>query len=261
MTPSPPGSGSAHPPPLSARSTALSLMLGAHPARMSPGDLTRAAEHFGIPAATVRVALTRAVAAGDLRREGGDYVLGDRLVARQRRQDEAVEDAATVWDGSWEMAVVVAGGRPGAERAALRETLAGARLAELREGVWTRPANLRRDPPYAAAPVLTCFRAVPEGAPAPLAARLWDLEGWATEARRLGDLLASTPDPAPRLAVAAQVVRHLTTDPLLPAALLPPKWPGPGLRAAYAAYQDELGAVARGRDVQGVAHEPRAGYG
>ncbi|MDP3967868.1 MAG: PaaX family transcriptional regulator C-terminal domain-containing protein [Nocardioides sp.] len=242
MTTSPPGRGAAapRPPLLSARSAALSLMLGAHPGRMSPGDLTRAAVHFGIPAATVRVALTRAVAAGDLRREDGDYVLGERLVARQRRQDEAVEDAATVWDGSWEMAVVVVGGRPGAERAALRETLAGARLAELREGVWTRPANLRRDPLYAADPVLTCFRAVPEVAPADLAARLWDLEGWAAEATRLGEVLASTTDPAPRLAGAAQVVRHLTTDPLLPAALLPPGWPGPALRAAYAAYQDEL---------------------
>lgn len=241
--------GAAHPPPLSARSTALSLMLGAHPGRMSPADLTRAGEHFGIPAATLRVALTRAVAAGDLRREGGDYVLGERLVARQRRQDEAVEDAATEWDGSWEMAVVVVGGRPGAERAALRETLAAARLAELREGVWTRPANLRRDPPYAADPVLTCFRAAPQVAPAELASRLWDLEGWAAEARRLEGVLAATEGPAPRLAVAAQVVRHLTTDPLLPAALLPPAWPGPSLRAAYLAYQRELrtlGAVTPG---------------
>lgn len=257
MTTSSPGSAAGHgtgpdsgqPPLLSARSTVLSLMLGAHPARMSPADLTRAAEHFGIPAATVRVALTRAVAAGDLRREDGDYVLGERLVARQRHQDEAVEDAATRWDGSWEMAVVVVGGRPGPERAALRETLAGARLAELREGVWTRPANLRRDPPYAADPVLACFRAAPQVAPAELAARLWDLTGWAAEARRLGEVLAATREPAPRLAVAAQVVRHLTTDPLLPAALLPPRWPGPDLRAAYAAYQEELrvlGAVSPG---------------
>ena len=235
-----PDSAAAPPPLLSARSTVLSLMLGAHPSRMSPAELTSATEHFGIPAATARVALTRAVAAGDLRREGGDYVLGSRLVARQRRQDEAVEDAATRWDGSWEMAVVVVGGRPGPERAALRETLAGARLAELREGVWTRPANLRRDPPYAADPVLTCFRAAPQVAPAELAARLWELAGWAAEARRLGDLLAATHDPAPRLAVAAQVVRHLTTDPLLPEALLPALWPGPDLRAAYAAYQHEL---------------------
>lgn len=241
MTPSAPDS--TQPSLLSARSTALSLMLGAHPARMSPADLARAAEHFGIPAATVRVALTRAVAAGDLRREDGDYVLGERLVARQRRQDEAVEDAATDWDGSWEMAVVVVGGRPGPERAALREFLAGARLAELREGVWTRPANLRRDPPYAADPVLTCFRATPQIAPGELAGRLWDLAGWAAEARRLGDVLAASRDPAPRLAVAAQVVRHLTTDPLLPVPLLPSRWPGPDLRAAYAAYQDELRAL------------------
>src|SRR5688500_11590089 len=93
--------------PLPARSVVLSLLLGSHPDRMSPAELTRAGEHFGIPASTLRVALTRAVAAGDLRREGSDYVLGDRLVARQRRQDEGVEDAETPWEGDWEMAVVV----------------------------------------------------------------------------------------------------------------------------------------------------------
>ena len=225
---------------LPARSVVLSLLLGSHPDRMSPAQLTRAGEHFGIPASTLRVALTRAVAAGDLRREGSDYVLGDRLVARQRRQDEAVEDAETPWGGEWEMAVVVVAGRPGVERAALRDQLAAHRLAELREGVWTRPANLRRAPAYAEDPVLSCFRARPEEDPAELANRLWDLETWTKEGEELLEQLESTTDPAPRLAVAAHVVRHLTADPLLPAELLPTTWPGPALRAAYAAYQREL---------------------
>lgn len=230
--------------PLPARSVVLSLLLGSHPDRMSPAQLTRAGEHFGIPASTLRVALTRAVAAGDLVREEGDYVLGERLVARQRRQDEAVEDAATAWDGTWEMAVVVVTGRSGAERAALRDTLAGARLAELREGVWTRPANLRRAPTYGDDPVLTTFRARPDDDPARLAADLWDLAGWAGQGRALLARLGSTSDAAPRLAVAAHVVRHLTRDPLLPRELLPAGWPGAALREAYAGYQAELRALA-----------------
>jgi phenylacetic acid degradation operon negative regulatory protein len=229
---------------LPARSVVLSLLLGSHPDRMSPAQLTRAGEHFGIPASTLRVALTRAVAAGDLQRLQGDYVLGERLVARQRRQDEGVEDAETPWDGTWEMAVVVMTGRPGAERAALRETLTAARLAELREGVWTRPANLRRAPSYAADPVLTTFHARPDDDPVRLARELWDLAGWAAAGRDLLRRLERTRDPALRLATAAHVVRHLTADPLLPRELLPRDWPGDALRAAYADYQAELRTLA-----------------
>ena len=55
--------------------------------------------------------------------------------------------------------------------------------------------------------------------------------------------MGATHDPASRLAVAAHLVRHLTVDPLLPAALLPPDWPGAELRATYAAYQSELRAL------------------
>ncbi|WP_312855922.1 PaaX family transcriptional regulator C-terminal domain-containing protein [Nocardioides stalactiti] len=229
--------------PLPARSVVLSLLLGSHPDRMTPAQVTSAGEHFGIPAATLRVALTRAVAAGDLVRVDGDYVLGERLVARQRRQDEAVEDAGTAWDGTWEMAVIVVSGRSGSERAALRETLAQARLAELREGVWTRPANLRRQASYGD-PVLATFHARPDDDPARLAADLWDLAGWAADGHRLLERIASTHEPAARLAVAAHVVRHLTADPLLPRELLPRGWPGSDLRAAYAAYQVELRSMA-----------------
>ena len=49
-----------------------------------------------------------------------------------------------------------------------------------------------------------------------------------------------------RLAVAAQVVRHLAGDPLLPAALLPADWPAAQMRSAYAGYQAELRALALG---------------
>lgn len=221
----------------------LSLLLGAHPAQLSSSELTRAGDHFGISSPTLRVALSRAVAAGDLTREDGTYRLGPRLIARQVHQDEAAEDAEAAWDGTWEMAVVVVGGRSGAERASLRSTLARARLGELREGVWTRPANLRRAAPYADEPVLSTFRTQPVDDPEALASRLWDLDAWATEGRRHLGLLAATTEPAPRLAAAARLVRHLSEDPLLPTPLLPAGWPGAELRAAYVAYQEELRAL------------------
>ncbi|WP_307855983.1 PaaX family transcriptional regulator C-terminal domain-containing protein [Nocardioides faecalis] len=235
------------PTPLSARSVVLSLLLGSHPDRMSAAALVRAAAHFAVPAPTARVALTRAVAAGDLRREDGDYLLGERLAARQRRQDEAVLDAERERDGTWEVAVVVVTGRPGAERAALRDRLASYRLAELREGVWLRPANLRRPRSYADDPVLATALATPDADPRTLAAGLWDLTGWAATGRDLLAHLAARHDPALRLAAAAALVRHLATDPLLPRALLPADWPAQQMREAYAAYQDELRALAIGR--------------
>lgn len=228
--------------PLSARSVALSLLLGAHPRPMGPGELIQRAESVGIGPATLRVALTRAVAAGDLRRVEGDYALGDRLIQRQQRQEEGVQDAARQWDGSWEMAVVVVSGRAGPERATLRRRLADQRMAELREGVWMRPANLSRSTDRANDVVLQRFSTRPKSDPAALAARLWDLEAWAAEGEALLGLLERTHNPALRLAAAARIVRHLGLDPLLPTELLPAEWPGERLRSAYAAYEVELTA-------------------
>lgn len=230
--------------PLSARSVVLSLVLGAHPEPLGAGALIRAGEHFGIAPTATRVALTRAVASGELDRRDGDYALGRHLVERQRRQEEAVQDAETEWHGDWEIAIVAVLGRPAAERAALRDLLTAHRLAELREGVWTRPANLRREPAYAADPAVRAGRCTFASAPEELAAGLWDLREWSDTGRRVLSALERTREPARRLAAAAQVVRHLATDPLLPAVLLPDAWPGPDLRRAYADYQRELRALA-----------------
>ncbi|MFI5622532.1 PaaX family transcriptional regulator C-terminal domain-containing protein [Nocardioides sp. NPDC051685] len=230
------------PAPLSARSTILSLMLGAHPNPLTPADLARAGQFFGIAPATVRVAAARAVSDGDLSRTDAGYRLGERLVQRQVHQDEAVHVADKPWDGSWEMAVVVTTGRPGPERAVLRDALKAHRLAELREGVWTRPANLQR--PHFSDPVLRTFTSMPEQDPRDLAASLWDLAGWTREAEHLLERLASTPEPALRLATAAAIVRHLSADPLLPRELRPPSWPAASLRETYRAYQRELSELA-----------------
>jgi phenylacetic acid degradation operon negative regulatory protein len=43
----------------------------------------------------------------------------------------------------------------------------------------------------------------------------------------------------------AAALRHVGTDPLLPAELLPSDWPGESLRARYAEYQRAFDGVAR----------------
>ncbi|MEU5591623.1 PaaX family transcriptional regulator C-terminal domain-containing protein [Streptomyces sp. NPDC020298] len=248
------GNATARPPepelrPLSARSVVLSLLLGAHPPELPVKDLVRAVEPLGVGGSTLRAALSRMVAAGDLRRTDAVYRLSDRLLSRRRRQDEAVHPETRPWDGDWEMVVVTTTGRGPAERAELRARLAARRLAELREGVWLRPANLRRADPDGLGEVVRRFTARPEEPARDLAAGLWPLDVWADTARALLAHVAATAAdrPADRFTALAAVVRHLLADPVLPAELLPADWPGPDLRAAYTGYQRELTDAMLGR--------------
>ena len=227
-------------PPLSARSVVLSLLLGTHPPELPVKELVRAVEPFGVGGSTLRAALSRMVAAGDLRRTDAVYRLSDRLLARQRRQDEAVQARTRAWDGGWEMVVITATGRGPAERADLRTRLTALRLAELREGVWLRPANLSRPLPDDLEQVAQSYTARPDLPARELAAQLWPLDTWAATARSLLAQVAEAHRPADRFAAFAAVVRHLLADPVLPPELLPEGWPGARLRAAYAAYQGEI---------------------
>ena len=227
-------------PPLSARSVVLSLLLGTHPPELPVKELVRAVEPFGVGGSTLRAALSRMVAAGDLRRTDAVYRLSDRLLARQRRQDEAVQARTRAWDGDWEMVVITVTGRGPAERAELRTRLTALRLAELREGVWLRPANLSRPLPDDLEQVGQSYTARPDRPAPELAAQLWPLDTWAATARSLLARVAEAHRPADRFAAFAAVVRHLLADPVLPPELLPEGWPGARLRAAYAAYQGEI---------------------
>ncbi|MEU2359506.1 PaaX family transcriptional regulator C-terminal domain-containing protein [Streptomyces noursei] len=227
--------------PLTARSVVLSTLLGHHPPRLPVRALVRVGELFGIAEGTVRVALSRMVAAGDLRQQDGGYALTARLLARQARQDESRTPRTRSWDGAWEIAVVTAdGSRPPAERTALRQAMAGLRLGELREGSWLRPANLDRPRPAVTTAQCTWFTGAPDGDPAALARGLWDLAGWAAHARDLLAALDRAATPAERFTVAAAVLRHLLTDPLLPEPLLPDTWPGAALRSRYDAFEAEF---------------------
>lgn len=244
---------------LTARSVLLSVLLGTDPPRLPVRLLVRTTELFGIAEGTTRTALSRMAAAGEVEADDGWYGLAsDRLLARQARQTASRRARTRAWhDRRWLEAVVVAGGRrAAADRSALRATLADARLAELREGVWLRPDNLGSTggPGLRRFDEVRWFRAVPEGDPAALAARLWDLDGWAARADELRRGMAELVGPleagdrrglAAGFVLSADVLRHLQADPLLPDELLPASWPGAALRQDYDRYDAAYRTVLR----------------
>ena len=234
--------------PFTARSVVASTLLGMHPPELPAWVLVRSGELFGIADGTTRTALSRMVATGELVADDGRYRLaGARLLERQARQDAGRRPPVRRrWDGGWRTAVVtVEGGRTASARADLRATMTGARFAELREGVWLRPNNLAVDRPDDGG-ACTWLAAAPDGDdPAAMAARLWDLDGWAAVATRLRRDMAGLVDAleagdvdalADGFVVSAGVLRHLQADPLLPAELLPDRWPGDGLRTDFDRY-------------------------
>jgi phenylacetic acid degradation operon negative regulatory protein len=226
---------------MTARSVVLSVLLGAHPAWATASELIRLTADFDIREPTVRVALTRMVSAGDLVRSEDGYRLSDRLLARQRRQDDAINPRLRDWNGDWTMLVITSVGIDPRTRAGIRNTLHDSRFAELREGVWLRPDNLDTALP---ADVFRRVRVLHsrDDHSAELATRLWDLTGWAWAGRAVLDDMASAADVPGRFVAAAAMVRHLLTDPVLPAELLPEDWPGAALRQAYKDFAVELSA-------------------
>jgi phenylacetic acid degradation operon negative regulatory protein len=240
---------------LTARSVLLSVLLGTEPPRLPVRLLVSTTELFGISEGTTRTALSRMAAAGEVRADDGWYELtAPRLIERQARQARSRRGERRAWSGEWVQLVVAAdGARPAADRAALRNDLRTRRLGELREGVWLRPDNL--DEPLPEGPGLEAFRCRPVGDPAQLAARLWELDGWATRARELRDRLTTLLPPlesgdrtvlADGFVLSAAVLRHLQSDPLLPDELIDDDWPGDPLRRDYdrydAAYRAVLGS-------------------
>jgi phenylacetic acid degradation operon negative regulatory protein len=226
--------------PLTARSAILSLLLGIHPPSATGSELVGFGRQVGINESAVRAALTRMVAAGDLHRDDGTYSLSDRLLQRQRRQDQSHQVPDGPWNGEWRVAVVVASGKDASTRLHLRRTMASAHFGELREGVWLRPDNLDWQPPAEIADDLALMLARPEYDAAALADRLFEPDRWARVGHELLEHTASARTPRDRLTAVAAVVRHLTHDPLLPDELLPRDWPGRELRKSYDDFRAEL---------------------
>lgn len=233
--------------PLTARSVLASTLLGAEPPELPVAHLVAVAGLFGVNANRARVALSRMVASGEATTDGvGNYRLAGHLLARQRRQVASRSGWTTPWSGDWAIAVLTSVGEAADVRSGRRRALETARLAELRQGVWTRPDNV--DLESDVAPDAQWFRGRPASDPAALAASLWDLSGWAQRARRLLTVMharsTSGPDDlAPGFVLSAAVLRHLQADPLLPERLLPARWPGAELRAVYDDFDGRYRAV------------------
>jgi phenylacetic acid degradation operon negative regulatory protein len=183
----------------------------------------------------------------------GVYRLAGRLAERAARLETARAAVTGDYDGRWTVVIVTAAGDTAKVRQRRRGALRAARLGELRDGVWMRPANLDVVLGEALAPATLRLESAPADDVA-LAAECFDLEGWARRARLLRAALADTPhDGAEALAQgfvrSAEVLRHLQRDPLLPVALLADDWPGPALRADYdrfdAAYRRALAVAHR----------------
>jgi phenylacetic acid degradation operon negative regulatory protein len=208
------------------------------PPELPVAQLVRLTGLFGISENRARVALSRMVAAGEASSDGsGRYRLAGHLAARQSRQSASRAGTTGSFAGEWWLAVVTMTGSSAEVRGARRRALAYGRLAELREGVWMRPANLAVHLPAPLDGDIEVMTALPEH-PVELARRLWDLTAWSARARSLlRDLLALGPDGpealAPGFELSAAVLRHLQADPLLPPELVPTDWPGTSLRATY----------------------------
>ena len=248
-------------PPLTARSVVASTLLGTDPPSLPVAFLVRTGALFGLAEGTVRTALSRMAAAGEVSSDGaGWYTLEGELVARQARQRRSRRAATVEWNGRWRMAVVVGGARAAAERAELRRAMARLRLAELRDGVWLRPDNLDpADPAWRSDTVdrqCQWFVAEPQldlrRSDAELAAELWPLEDWARHATQLRREMhtlverleaGDTDALAPGFVLSAAVLRHFVADPLLPRELLPRRWPGEALRRDYDRYDAAYRAV------------------
>ncbi len=106
---------------------------------MPVGRILEFTSLFDLADGTVRTALSRMVAAGDLVNDDGVYRLAGRLVERQAQQDAGRQDPPSDWDGNWWTVAVVV--RPPHDGRAPRLPHAGRR----------RPAGRTPPRPVAAA--------------------------------------------------------------------------------------------------------------
>jgi phenylacetic acid degradation operon negative regulatory protein len=238
--------------PLNARSLVLSVLLGLPVPRLAASAPGRLAELFGIAPGTMRTAIWRMLAAGELASVDGGFELRGALIERKAAQDVGRRPSGDAWDGTWWYVTVVTPRRDLAARRQFRTAMANARMGELRPDTWLRPANLA-GPRAGSGTIVVRGSLVGEDA-LTLTARLWDLDAIAARCAELlvavddgiGALDDSTESALPGAIVrAALVVRFLRAEPLLPRALTPDGWPTNRLRRRYAVYDRALGRVLR----------------
>jgi phenylacetic acid degradation operon negative regulatory protein len=244
--------------PLSPRSLIGSLLLGMRPPRMPGSRLVEWCALFGVAEGTARVALSRMVDRGELAATNGVYELAGHLERRQGVQDWSLAPELLPWSGEWTLGIVEPGARTATERSALRDAGRRLRMVEVREGVWSRPANLPRaagpsDAWATADAQCAWWSARPAVDDDRLAARLFAPSAWAARAELLRARLVASTVPAggagheiaDAFVVGAATLAHVRADPLLPTELVGLDWPGDALRAAYREYQAAFSGAVR----------------
>jgi phenylacetic acid degradation operon negative regulatory protein len=248
--------------PLSPRSIVLSVLLGTHPPRMPVRRILDFTSLFDLPDGTVRTALSRMVAAGDLVNDDGVYRLAERLVERQAQQDAGRREPPSDWDRTWWTVAVASDRRTMSERRDFRTRAVGARLGEVRPDLWLRPANI--DIPTDLAGTLITRGPMIAGDEHELVGRLWALDQLRHRAaRHVGalDRAERQLDPADDRSLAEAFVtlaaaqQFLRIEPQLPRELAPDT-SAAAVRARYAevvtAFQEELAAFFARRRPDGV---------
>ena len=203
-----------------ARSLILSVLLGSDPPRLAVGALIEFCSLFDITAGTVRTALSRLTASGELAAHDGKYTLAGDLLGRRRQQDIGRVAAAIEWDGSWWTAIALAEARDINERREFRSAMEGSKMGELRPTAWMRPTNVEGPPTR---PELIVSRGdLPIHESHALVSRLWDLDALGRRSDHLrGALDVDERDLARRFIALAACLQFLRTEPQLPHALAP----------------------------------------
>lgn len=213
---------------------------------------------LGVQAPAVRTAVSRMVRQGWLTAvrlpAGPGYALTPRAV---RRLDEAAEriyrTARQDWDGTWHLLVVTPPtGRSDRER--LHAQLQFLGYAGIGGATWLspRPAPELDGSLAEASARAERFTAAHDGDSQALIARAWDLDGLARAYTRfLDEAVVPAVGCSDEEAFAARSAlvhdwrKFLFVDPGLPAALLPPDWPGTKAAAWFDAEADRLLPAAR----------------
>jgi phenylacetic acid degradation operon negative regulatory protein len=244
--------------PLSARSLALSTLLGSHPPRLAGPALVAVGALFELGPGTMRTAVSRMVADGELIAVGGgQFELGAAMLDRQHRLDVGrqgshADPMGTPWSGEWWTAIVLAERRGLAERRLFRAEMTKRLMGELRPDVWLRPANVSR--PVANGDVLVVRGAIDRD-PVELAHTLWHLDELSATARTLSveadavsvRLAADDRTVLPRsFIVSVAVARFLAVEPQLPSEIVGADWPVDELREQYRDLERRHGRSLRG---------------
>ena len=230
--------------PFNARSLVLSVLLGLPEPRVAAAGIARLAEPFGIAPGTMRTALSRMVAAGELVSHGRDYELRGRLLERKEAQDVGRRPPRDAWDGTWWTAAVTSPSRTVAARREFRAHMVNARMGELRPETWLRPANVAG--PRVGRDVAVVRGPLSGPDPEELAHALWNLPAIDARCRALIAALDVSDQDLPAMMLrAAAVVRFLREEPLLPRSLTPGDWRADELRERYRDLDRTLGRAVR----------------